>query len=77
MPQQVWTTAVASRALLGLAGMWQLRGSAAGWIVASLVLSLTAVHILIFSHTRFRLPIDAALMGPAALSLVEVWRRRT
>ena len=63
--------------LLGLAGMWQLRGSAAGWIVASLVLSLTAVHILIFSHTRFRLPIDAALMGPAALSLVEVWRRRT
>ena len=34
-----------------------------------LVGELTAVHILIFSHTRFRLPIDAALMGPAALSL--------
>jgi len=61
---------------LGLWGCWQLRGSASGWLIGSLLASLSLVHALFFAHTRFRLPIDAALVGPAALVLVERWRRR-
>jgi len=62
---------------LGLWGCWQLRGSAGGWMVGSLLVSLSLVHALFFAHTRFRLPIDTALIGPAALALVEHWKKRT
>ena len=58
---------------LGLWGWWGLRGSVAGWAVGALLLGLSLVHALIFAHTRFRLPIDAALMGPAALALSRLW----
>lgn len=61
---------------LGLWGCWQQRGSASGWVVGSLLASLSLVHALFFTHTRFRLPIDAALVGPAALVLIGRWSRR-
>ena len=61
---------------LGLWGWWTLRGSTAGWAVGSLLLCLSLVHALIFAHTRFRLPIDAALVGPAALALSQLWDKR-
>lgn len=60
---------------LGLWGWWGLRGSAAGWAIGALLLGLSLVHALIFAHTRFRLPIDAVLMGPAALALDRIWRK--
>jgi 4-amino-4-deoxy-L-arabinose transferase-like glycosyltransferase len=51
---------------VGLWGTWRLRGRPEGWIVGTLALSLSVVHMIFFAHTRFRLPIDAALIAPAA-----------
>ncbi len=65
--------------VLGLLGTIRLRGRPEAWAVGSLLLGLSLVHALFFAHTRFRLPIDAALMGPAAWVLVrgwDGWRRR-
>ena len=64
---------------LGAWGMWRSRGRPEVWIAGSLLLSLSLVHVIFFAHTRFRLPADAALMGPAALvlerQLSRWWRR--
>jgi 4-amino-4-deoxy-L-arabinose transferase-like glycosyltransferase len=63
---------------LGAWGTWQLRRHPVAWPVASLALSLSIVHALFFAHTRFRLPVDAALMVPAAWSITHLyskWRR--
>lgn len=65
--------------VLGLLGTIRLRGRPEARAVGSLLLGLSLVHALFFAHTRFRLPIDAALMGPAAWVLVrgwDGWRRR-
>ncbi len=65
--------------ILGMWGFWRLRGRPEAWVAGSLLLSLSLVHMVFFAHTRFRLPLDAALMGPAALILdhqVGRWRRR-
>ncbi len=55
--------------LLGLLGSWRLRREPVGWSALTLALALTLVHALFFAHTRFRLPIDAALIAPAACLL--------
>jgi hypothetical protein len=55
--------------LLGLLGLWRLRHEPVGWSALTLALALTLVHALFFAHTRFRLPIDAALIAPAACLL--------
>ncbi len=63
---------------LGAWGTWQLRGHPIAWPVAALSLSLSIVHALFFAHTRFRLPVDAALIVPAAWSINQLfskWRR--
>lgn len=62
--------------VLGMWGVWRLRRRPEGWAVAALLLSLSLVHVLFFAHTRFRLPADAVLMGPAAWMLVRGWGRR-
>lgn len=59
--------------VLGLWGLWKLRRTPAGIVVASLVVALTLVHALVFAHTRFRLPVDAALLAPAALMVQRLW----
>ena len=59
----------------GLWGTWRLRGRPEAWAVSTLALSLSLVHAVFFAHIRFRLPVDAALMAPASLLLVEGWRR--
>jgi hypothetical protein len=55
--------------LLGL-GLWGLATGAGDRRVAGLILSMAAAftlaHVVFFAHTRFRLPVDAALMAPAA-----------
>ena len=60
---------------LGLWGTFRRWGQPGAWIVGSLLLSLTLVHAVFFAHTRFRLPIDAALIGPAAWILERGWSR--
>jgi dolichyl-phosphate-mannose-protein mannosyltransferase len=60
--------------LLGLVGVWHARSSAVGATVGTLVVALTLVHALVFAHTRFRLPLDAALMAPAAWTVQRLWR---
>jgi len=60
---------------LGLWGLVQLRGRPEAWAIGSLVVSLSLVHALFFAHARFRLPIDVALMGPAAWTLAAGWGR--
>ena len=65
--------------ILGGWGLWRLRGRPEAWVAGTLLLSLSLVHVVFFAHTRFRLPVDAALMGPAALILdgqLSRWRRR-
>ena len=65
--------------VLGGWGLWKLRGRPEAWAAATLLLSLSLVHVIFFAHTRFRLPVDAALMGPAAFILdgqLSRWRRR-
>ncbi len=61
--------------VLGLGGLWQVRRTHTGLVVGSLALALTLVHALIFANTRFRLPVDAALLAPAALMAQRLWRR--
>ncbi len=62
--------------ILGLWGLSRLAGQPAFWLIASLALSMTAIHALFFAHIRFRLPLDAAFMLPAAQVLVGWWRAR-
>jgi hypothetical protein len=62
--------------VLGMLGILRLRGTAVAWSVLSLALALSLVHALFFAHTRFRFPIDAALMAPAGWLAGRVWRRR-
>ncbi|MFT5090110.1 MAG: 4-amino-4-deoxy-L-arabinose transferase-like glycosyltransferase [Candidatus Latescibacterota bacterium] len=52
--------------LLGALGLWQLRSQPLAWSAAALALALTLVHAVFFAHARFRLPIDMALVAPAA-----------
>lgn len=61
--------------VLGLWGTWQLRGRPEAWAVGSLAVGLALVHALFFAHPRFRLPVDAALVGPVALMLERGWAR--
>jgi len=61
--------------VLGLVGVLQYRHTPVGVAVGTLAGALTLVHALVFAHTRFRLPVDAALMGPAAAVLVRVVAR--
>lgn len=61
---------------LGLRGTFRLRGRWEAWVVGTLALSLSLVHAVFFSHIRFRLPVDAALMGPAAVMVVRWWDGR-
>lgn len=61
--------------VLGLGGLWQVRRTPTGLVVGTLALALTLVHALIFANTRFRLPVDAALLAPAALMTQRLWRR--
>ena len=61
--------------VLGLWGTLQLRGRPESWLVGTLALSLSLVHMVFFVHTRFRLPIDAALIAPAAWMLERGWSR--
>ncbi|MDA0746825.1 MAG: glycosyltransferase family 39 protein [bacterium] len=62
--------------VLGLWGVLRLRGRPEAWAVGTLALSLVVVHAFFFAHTRFRLPLDAALMAPAALWIVQAWNRK-
>ena len=55
--------------LLGLAGAYCQRRTVAGMGIVSLVICMSALHMVFFAHTRFRLPIDAILCAPAALGL--------
>ena len=59
----------------GLWGTWRLRGRPEAWVIGTLALSLSLVHAVFFSHIRFRLPVDAALMVPASLLLQQAWCR--
>ena len=64
--------------LLGVWGTWMLRRQPIAWPVAALAISFSAVHVIFFAHTRFRLPVDAVLMVPAAWSisfLLSKWPR--
>lgn len=56
--------------LLGLAGAYCQRRTVAGMGIVSLVICMSALHMVFFAHTRFRLPIDAILCAPAAWVLV-------
>jgi len=60
---------------LGVWGTWRRRGRPEAWAIGSLMLGLSLVHAVFFAHTRFRLPIDAALLGPAAWMLQRGWSR--
>lgn len=60
---------------LGCTGAWQLRHRTEVWHLLSLALALSLVHMIFFSHTRFRLPVDVALIAPAAFGLIELWKR--
>jgi hypothetical protein len=64
--------------VLGLAlwGLWQLRRHPIAWPLTALALALSLVHALFFAHTRFRLPLDAALIVPAAWSVDHLLSRR-
>jgi len=66
-PQQL-VAALASLPLLvlGAMGLWMLRAQSLAWSAAALALALTLVHAVFFAHARFRLPIDMALVAPAA-----------
>ena len=55
--------------LFGLWAAWRQRGAPVGWGALTLALALTFVHALFFAHTRFRLPIDLALIAPVACLL--------
>ena len=56
--------------LLGLAGAYCQRRTVAGMGIVLLVICMSALHMVFFAHTRFRLPIDAILCAPAAWVLV-------
>ncbi len=58
---------------LGLLGLWELRAQPLAQAVAALLLALTLVHAVFFAHARFRLPIDMALVAPAACWLAAHW----
>ena len=60
---------------LGCTGAWQRRHRTEVWHLLSLALALSLVHMIFFSHTRFRLPVDVALIAPAAFGLIELWKR--
>lgn len=60
---------------LGAFGTWQLRRHPVAWPLAALALSLSIVHALFFAHIRFRLPVDAALMVPAAWSINHLYSK--
>ena len=61
---------------LGVWGIFRLRGRPEAWGVGSLLMALSVVHAVFFAHTRFRMPADAALMGPAAWMLAQWWQKR-
>lgn len=56
---------------LGLAGAYCQRRTAEGMGIVSLALCMSALHMVFFAHTRFRLPIDAILCASAAWVLVQ------
>lgn len=61
--------------IIGGFGVWKLRNRPEGWVVASMLVSLSLIHTIFFVHTRFRLPADAMLIGPAAYVMVMWWKR--
>ena len=60
---------------LGVWGTFRSRGCPEAWGVGSLLIALSVAHAVFFAHTRFRMPADAALMGPAAWMLARRWRQ--
>lgn len=74
-PQQLMSLMTAlPLSLLGLCGLWQLRADPLAAMTASLLVALTLVHAVFFAHARFRLPIDMALIAPAAYWLAAHWQ---
>ena len=61
--------------VLGWAGAWRLRDRPEIWNVVTLAIALSLVHMIFFAHARFRLPVDAALIAPAAFALNYYWER--
>ena len=61
--------------LLGLVGAYWQRRTPEGMMLVLLVICMSALHMIFFSHTRFRLPVDAVLCAPAAWVLVR-WINR-
>ena len=61
--------------VLGWVGAWRLRDRPGIWNVVTLATALTLVHMIFFAHARFRLPVDAALIAPAAFTLNQLWDR--
>lgn len=57
--------------LLGLAGAYCQRRTVAGMGIVLLVICMSALHMVFFAHTRFRLPVDAVLCASAAWVLVQ------
>lgn len=59
---------------LGIIGAVRLRHRPEGAAICLLILAMSILHILFFAHTRFRLPIDAALCVSAAWLIDHTWR---
>ena len=59
--------------LLGLWGILCLWPRCGIWPIGFLVLSQSMVHMIFFVHLRFRMPVEAALICPAAWMLVKGW----
>lgn len=57
--------------VLGLVGAYCQRRTPEGMGIVLLAICMSALHMVFFAHTRFRLPIDAILCAPAAWVLVQ------
>lgn len=62
---------------LGIVGAVRLRQRPEGSAICLLMIAMSILHILFFAHTRFRLPIDAALCLSAAWMIDGWWRTRS
>lgn len=59
---------------LGIVGAVRLRHRPEGAVICLLMIAMTMLHVIFFAHTRFRLPIDAALCVSAAWLIDHQWR---
>jgi len=64
--------------ILAIPGMWiSIKRFGRRWMLFHLILfSVTGLHMLVFSATRFRLPLIPLLMIFAALAMDSLWTRR-